>query len=766
MKWIGQHIYDLVSKFRSEDNIVTIDPGSIKPLTIFQPVNDASPRIDMGSSDSERFSIRSFYASGTQTLQTVFFSTDTESATANYGAFRFNVDDVNILDIDDGGIDLDANKGISINGTDILTDSSGTATLSNIDALDATTIATIETAVEANIDSLTGPITLTQGSTGGGSAFKIDNDDVDQAALEIEAANTTAHAVSIGAAAVTTRSGIFMNCDSLTTGSAIDLDIDDATTTNNTRSLVKVDYDKAGVVAAEQTIATTGLDINMADAATNHADGIVTMVGAQIDVDSANAQGTITQKGLVLNVAADGVADTATTSGIEMEVVNGGTDIKMMSHANTSDYCTIATTTNGATTITTVDADAASANFEVAADGDITLDAEGDIKLEPKSGGSILLDGTIDVDAGVVTGATSITSTAFVGDLTGDVTGNADTATTAGTVTTAAQPNIESIGTDGDTLAINSDLLNMVNTSTQAPNIALNCQANDATGPTLSLMNQRVSGGATQAGANNDVLGNIDFWGYNDAGTPESTNYIAIVGSIADATDGEEAAKLDLQVKAHGYIIPTTGLKLDGDTGVAQQVNVTIGNGAASVVTIPGDIDLAGDIDVDGTLEADALTVGGVAFTPSTTKNVTHHTIKDDIGTSVVYISLGEIDAESGTKSNKNLPILAPVAGKLLKVFLRTGEDMSGSGHNTNLTWRLLSRTTSSTTVGNATVIGTQTGAGPTASSMATYDFTTGLDSGTNAIAAGDKVQLSVQSDAASADGLYFITCLWEWDFS
>ena len=611
MKWIGQHIYDLVSKFRSEDNIVTIDPGSIKPLTIFQPVNDASPRIDMGSSDSERFSIRSFYASGTQTLQTVFFSTDTESATANYGAFRFNVDDVNILDIDDGGIDLDANKGISINGTDILTDSSGTATLSNIDALDATTIATIETAVEANIDSLTGPITLTQGSTGGGSAFKIDNDDVDQAALEIDAANTTAHAVSIGAAAVTTRSGIFMNCDSLTTGSAIDLDIDDATTTNNTRSLVKVDYDKAGVVAAEQTIATTGLDINMADAATNHADGIVTMVGAQIDVDSANAQGTITQKGLVLNVAADGVADTATTSGIEMEVVNGGTDIKMMSHANTSDYCTIATTTNGATTITTVDADAASANFEVAADGDITLDAEGDIKLEPKSGGSILLDGTIDVDAGVVTGATSITSTAFVGDLTGDVTGNADTATTAGTVTTAAQPNIESIGTDGDTLAINSDLLNMVNTSTQAPNIALNCQANDATGPTLSLMNQRVSGGATQAGANNDVLGNIDFWGYNDAGTPESTNYIAIVGSIADATDGEEAAKLDLQVKAHGYIIPTTGLKLDGDTGVAQQVNVTIGNGAASVVTIPGNIDLAGDIDVDGTLETDALTIGG-----------------------------------------------------------------------------------------------------------------------------------------------------------
>ena len=41
----------------------------------------------------------------------------------------------------------------------------------------------------------------------------------------------------------------------------------------------------------------------------------------------------------------------------------------------------------------------------------------------------------------------SIEATSFIGDLTGDVTGNADTATTAGTVTTAAQPNITSVGT-------------------------------------------------------------------------------------------------------------------------------------------------------------------------------------------------------------------------------------------------------------------------------------------------------------------------------
>jgi hypothetical protein len=62
--------------------------------------------------------------------------------------------------------------------------------------------------------------------------------------------------------------------------------------------------------------------------------------------------------------------------------------------------------------------------------------------------------------------------------------------------------------------------------------------------------------------------------------------------------------------------------------------------------------------------------------------------------------------------------------------------------------------------------IGAQTGAGPTNSTMTTYDFTSSLDSGTNAVAAGDKLQISVQSDATSGDQNFFITCLWEWDLS
>lgn len=55
---------------------------------------------------------------------------------------------------------------------------------------------------------------------------------------------------------------------------------------------------------------------------------------------------------------------------------------------------------------------------------DISSIAGTDLTITPLAGQQIVLDGTIVIDAGVVTGATSITSTTFVGALTG----NADTA--------------------------------------------------------------------------------------------------------------------------------------------------------------------------------------------------------------------------------------------------------------------------------------------------------------------------------------------------
>ena len=93
--------------------------------------------------------------------------------------------------------------------------------------------------------------------------------------------------------------------------------------------------------------------------------------------------------------------------------------------------------------------------------GNTITASSGALNLTPAGGSAIVLDGTINIDAGVVTGATSITSTAFVGGLTGNVTGN--TSGTAATVTTAAQTNITSVGTltalDVDNINLNGNTL-------------------------------------------------------------------------------------------------------------------------------------------------------------------------------------------------------------------------------------------------------------------------------------------------------------------
>jgi len=146
----------------------------------------------------------------------------------------------------------------------------------------------------------------------------------------------------------------------------------------------------------------------------------------------------------------------------------------------------------------------------------------------------------------------------------------------------------------------------------------------------------------------------------------------------------------------------------------------------------------------------------------SAQRQLTHHTIQDDIDTQVVFLSLAEYDGENTVISNNKLPLTAPVAGKLLKVFVRSTANVSG----VDFTWKLYTRTSSQSTNGNAAEIGAQTGTGPTNANMVTYDFTTGLDSGTNVIGAGDKVQISLETDGSTSNSNYFITLLWEWDLS
>ncbi len=49
--------------------------------------------------------------------------------------------------------------------------------------------------------------------------------------------------------------------------------------------------------------------------------------------------------------------------------------------------------------------------------GNSIVATSGALNITPAAGSALVLDGTVNVDAGVITGATSVTSTAFVGAL-------------------------------------------------------------------------------------------------------------------------------------------------------------------------------------------------------------------------------------------------------------------------------------------------------------------------------------------------------------
>ena len=140
--------------------------------------------------------------------------------------------------------------------------------------------------------------------------------------------------------------------------------------------------------------------------------------------------------------------------------------------------------------------------------------------------------------------------------------------------------------------------------------------------------------------------------------------------------------------------------------------------------------------------------------------------VTDNLGTTKHYVGLTEADAENTSTTNKYLPFPSPVAGKLLKVYLRSNKDL----RTHDLTWRLELQGAVNFATGPS-VIGTQSGAGCNNTTMTTYDFTTGLDDagsgGTNVIPHSNMVYLSIQSDTSFGSSvIYYITCIWEWDLS
>jgi hypothetical protein len=255
----------------------------------------------------------------------------------------------------------------------------------------------------------------------------------------------------------------------------------------------------------------------------------------------------------------------------------------------------------------------------------ISSTAGTDLNITPLAGQQIVLDGTIVIDAGVVTGATSITSTAFVGALTG----NADTATKIASITNSNIVQLTSsqtltnktIDVDNNTVSnievdnlksgvLDTDLSSVSSsddTLASAKAIKTYVDAQVDTADTLSeILAIGNTTGATKISVNNTSSG-IDFidnakarFGtgndleiYHDGTDSFIKNNTGLLRIEQNVTDG------DIQIKADdGGGSETTYIFCDGSTGKVELSNT----GIKKLETTPQGIGITGEVELgDGT---------------------------------------------------------------------------------------------------------------------------------------------------------------------
>ena len=178
----------------------------------------------------------------------------------------------------------------------------------------------------------------------------------------------------------------------------------------------------SGVVGGTQTSATiTTVNATTVNSGTLAlAAGSITDSSGAISFGNENLTTTGTITGTLASAAQTSITSLGTLTALVVDDISLNGKVIIMT-GDTDDTVTFTTAANGTLSIVTVDTAGAAGNIQVTADGTVdidsagvlTLDSGAAINIEPAAGSSILLDGTISIDAGVVTGATSITSDSF-----------------------------------------------------------------------------------------------------------------------------------------------------------------------------------------------------------------------------------------------------------------------------------------------------------------------------------------------------------------
>ena len=327
----------------------------------------------------------------------------------------------------------------------------------------------------------------------------------------------------------------------------------------------------------------------------------------------------------------------------------------------------------------------------------------GAVNITPAAGSAIVLDGTINIDAGVLTGATSISSTAFVG-----------------TLSTVSQPNITSVGTltalQVDNINLNGNVLssttgNLSITPVSGSTIVLDgtiiVDAGVVTGAT-SITSTTFVGALTgnsstattlQTARNFSASGDLTApnVSFNGGGALDLVTTLATVNSNVGSFGGTTAipsftvnakglitaasevvisSTLDIAADSgtdNGVLIGTDTLTVSGGTGVTTSVagdTITIDIGQAVATTSNVTFN---NVSVNGTLASDDITAatmtasGHVVVQGNLTVNGTTTTVNSNtvaIGDSIMTLNNDEtgtpsenagFEIERGTSTNVSL---------------------------------------------------------------------------------------------------------------
>tara|TARA_Y100000591_G_scaffold250236_1_gene221507 strand:+ start:850 stop:9234 length:8385 start_codon:yes stop_codon:yes gene_type:complete len=502
---------------------------------------------------------------------------DHESSTAIH--LDGNANAASIVDIDAGVLDIDATAGITMDGTTLSIDGTDDSNLTVTGSAKDLDIAVAGGGTqELRITSAgTGASALHLNASAGGinidSADMIDIDAADEITIDttsadghiaITSAHTAGDAILISANA---DAGSILNVDA----GIMDVDVQGTYTLDATG--ISLDSDAASNFSTSSGALTLsgagGVDINGGLGSTGvtiSATGAISADGRIVTDDTTNA--TSTTDGSIqtdggLSVALDAVIGDDLLLKSDNSVLHFGADSEV-------------------TLTHDPDVGLMLKNTETGDDKPVRLTLiSGESEL---SNGEVV--GSIDFKAtdtngftGVLSSIESVTQSTFSSTSKNQTKLSFKTSTGGNAATEVMSINHQGylsvyggLGVDGDTSTFSS-------ANSTDPLVIIKNTTNDANGARLRFVKDK---GA--AGADNDVAGLIEF--YADDDNQDQVKFAEIKAQVADATNGEEGGKLTLSVAEHDGTL-TQGL-LISDGSKDGEVDVTIGAGNDSVVTIPG----------------------------------------------------------------------------------------------------------------------------------------------------------------------------------